>query len=799
MKILKRILWIIGALLLVTVFGTYVDLLTTKPVYSGSVRLPGLKEPVDIFFDNYGVPHIFAKNQEDAYFSLGYVHAQDRLFQMELLRRAAAGRLAEILGPDLVKVDALFRTLGLHRFAKENATRYLGTDTTDFQKEALAYQRGINQYIKSGKTPIEFTIIGIPKEEFKPEDIYLAIGFMSFTFAEGLRADPVLEKIKSEWGYDYLADLAVQTPPDAIRLKNFSGEVKPSTSKELISAIGKALDYLPIPLWEGSNGMVISGKRTASGFPILENDTHIEFAQPAVWYEASIHYPGFDFYGHHLAGIPFGVLGNTARTAWGLTIFENDDTDFFVEKRNPSNTEQVKFKGQWENLTLHKEIIKVKGQADFELNVRSSRHGPIINGIVSNTSQSQPIALSWTLLQHPSETVKALYLLNHSYRLTDIEKAASIIAAPGVNLMYGDADGNIAWWAVAKLPIRPDHVDSKLFLDGSTGDDEYLGYYRFDKNPHAVNPPWGFVYSANNQPDTVAGILYPGYYYPRDRASRIVELLSQDKKWTPEDLKEVDLDVISTVAPSVAKEIAAVLKAAQEPAFEDLIHILENWNGDHQIKDAGPTVYYNLLAQIMSMSMKDELGTEAFETLMTTSVAKGSYLSLIRHEESPWWDDVRTKKITETRSVIFKKAAFRTLDILKETCGKNPAAWTWGHVHRLTHNHPLGKVKPLDKFFNVGPFTVAGGSEVINNLHFHLDTTGIFTVNGGPALRKITDFSNRGAGETISPTGQSGNVMSKHYDDQAEMFASGKFRPMLFHREEIEKASKDKLTLLPIH
>jgi penicillin amidase len=223
MKIIKRILLgLLAIVLLITLIG-YLYLQTTKPDYSGELTLTGLKESVEVSYDDYGVPHIYAKNDEDAYYALGYVHAQDRLFQMEMIRRAAGGRLAEILGPDLLKTDKLFRTLGINKFAQEHAEKYLSADTAEFQKAALAYQKGINQFIKTGNTPLEFSIIGIPKEEFKPEDIYLAVGFMSFGFAEGLRVDPVLEKIRNELGDAYLKDLAVQTPTKAVTIKNFSG------------------------------------------------------------------------------------------------------------------------------------------------------------------------------------------------------------------------------------------------------------------------------------------------------------------------------------------------------------------------------------------------------------------------------------------------------------------------------------------------------------------------------------------------------------------------------------------------
>ena len=797
MKIIKRILIGLIVFVLLAIIGIYFYLQTTKPTYSGELKLDGLKEEVEVLYDDYGVPHIYAQNEEDAYFALGYVHAQDRLFQMEMLKRAASGRLSEILGPDLLKVDKLFRTLGIHQFAKEHAQKFLSSDTAAFQKDALAYQKGINQFIKTGKTPLEFTIIGIPKEEFKPEDIYLAVGFMSFGFAEGLRADPVLQKIKTEYGNEYLKDLAIQTPADAELIKNYD-VMNEILMDNLITSINESISQLPVPLLQGSNGWVVAADKSTTGFPILANDTHIGFGQPAVWYEAHIEYPGYSFYGHHLAGIPFGLLGNNRFCGWGITMFENDDVDFFMETPNPENLKQVKFKDQWEELKSRNEIIHVKDKEDVVLEVRSSRHGPIINGIIEHTTEgSAPVAMSWLLTQVTNEALEAAYRLTHAGTLAEVQKAASLFSAPGLNIMYADTDKNIAWWAVAKLPIRPKHVVSKLFLDGASGNDEYLGFYDFSKNPHAINPPWGYVYSTNNQPDSVEGILYPGYYYPKARAGRVVEFLKQDRQWSPEDMKTINLDVMSVTHSEVAKEIASVLKTLNKAAYNPIIQQLETWDGNHKSTDTAPSVYYNMLSQIMYATMSDEIGVAANKTILATSIPKNSYATFLKNDTSPWWDDVRTKESKETRAAIFEKSAVKTLELLTKTCGSKPEQWIWGKIHTLTHAHPLAAVKPLDRFFNVGPYSVDGGSEVLNNLSFSLDTTGYFPVTSGPALRKVTDFSNIESGETVSPSGQSGNVMSPYYDDQGEMFATGKSRKMLMNRKEIESKSNQRLRLKP--
>jgi penicillin amidase len=792
MKIVKPILITLIVLIVLFVLAGYIYLQTTRPKLSGNLSLEGLKNNVEVFYDSYGIPHIYALSEEDAYLALGWVHAQDRLFQMEMIRRAAAGRLSEVLGPDLLKTDKLFRTLCLNQVAEEQATRFLSSDTSGFQKAVIAYQKGVNAFIRHGKTPVEFTIMGIPKEEFTPKDVYLTAGIIAFGFAEGLRVDPVLEKIKNEWGPSYLEALAVDDPYPGSRLKTHDNR-KPKWSDALISFVRDAITSLPFPLWQGSNGWAVAGHRTASGFPILANDTHMGLTQPTVWYEAHLEYPGQRFYGHHLAGIPFGLLGQNDFCAWGITMFENDETDFFYEETDDNG--RVKYKGEWVDIVWRKELIKVKGEKDVEITIPITPHGSIINGVIDFTGEEKPVALSWIMNHTHNEGLQGVYQWNHAQSLSAFEKAASLFAMPGINLMYADRAGNIAWWAAGRIPVRPPHVHSKFFLDGSSGRDDYRGYYDFSKNPHAVNPPWGFVYTTNNQPDTVDGVLYPGYYYQRSRAERLEELLKEDKKWTLNDMKAVNLDGVSHMHADIAHALAAILKSSGKKEWEYMIAHLESWNGSHDAEAVAPAIYNNLLSQTMRMAMADEISHPAFEAIASTSLMKNTFEKFINKENSPWWDDKRTKE-TETRLDIVARAAAKTQALLTAIAG-SPQNWTWGKIHTLTHKHAFDAVKPLRSFFNVGPFEVNGGSEVLNNLHYKLDTTGYFPVDGGPALRKITDLGELENGETISPTGQSGNVMSAHYDDQAEMYATGQFRKMLMNRAEIESQSK-KLLLTPV-
>ena len=787
----KILLTIIIILFAVFAFG-YWWLLNTKPTYEGEIKLAGLESTVTIKYDTYGIPHIYAENEADAYFALGYAHAQERLFQMEMIRRVASGTLSEILGNEFIETDKLFRTLSIAEKSKEFTKKFEAQDLV-YKQAALSYFEGINSYVDNGPTPIEFTLIGIPKQKFSVKDAYTTAGFISFGFADGLKIDPLASKIAATLGMKYLDDIGLHTIYDSTYIKSY---FKPESQN--LTALNTILESVPLPLVDGSNSWIIGPGKSATGNAILENDTHFEFSQPSVWFEAHLEYPGTSLYGNYLAGIPFAILGHNKYAAWGMTMFENDDVDLFQEKVNPDNSEQIWRVDHWQDLTNREEIINVKDASSIKMIVRRSDHGPIINDVLLEESTSkQPVSVWWEYLHTDKDFFAAIYSLIHSNTMADARHAASIIDAPGLNIMYADIDGNIAWWACARLPIRPPHVNSKLLLDGSSGKDDYLGYYDFSHNPQAENPPWGYLYSANNQPDTVKGILYPGYYRPIDRAGQIKSLVERKSNWTPGEVQAMTANVTSPIAPMVAKELGLVLENSGNEDLFELAEILNNWDGNHQQGSYEPTVYYNVLSWVLYYAMADELGYDEFKKLANSEIMQRSYLMFISNNESIWWDNVNTSE-KETRAEIIIEASENAIaTIKKSTNSTSKDDWIWGKVHTLTHGHPLGKIPALKNYFDVGPFVTNGGNEVINNMKFKLDTTGIFSVVMGPAVRTVIDLGDMDGAMSINPTGQSGNFLSKHYDDQAEMFVNVKFRPQLMNEEEIEKDKASVLTLKP--
>jgi len=802
MKLIKRFFLIAFALLCIGSIGIYLWLHNSRPTLNGELKLSGLKSPVEVYYDTYGVPHIYAQNEEDLFLTFGYIHAQDRLFQMEMVRRLADGRLAELFGEKALPSDKFFRTLGFRKHAKWTIDSVLMKNpNAPFVKAANAYIKGVNQFITEGATPPEFTLAGIPKTAFTLEDMQIIMGYMGFTFAEAFRSESISTFIYNKYGAEYLKDISSGWPSNEPMIPTQKQEMIQSAEKlaTIADKIGQIESNALFPPYHGSNGWVISGKKTKSGLPILSNDTHIAFSQPSVWYEAHLECPGFKFYGNFLAGTPVGALGHTPYGGWGLTMFENDDVDFYREKANPANSNQVWYKDHWEDLQISEESILVKDAQAVKIKVKKSRHGILMNDSFDKMSdQKDPIALWWVFNEFPSYHLESFYQMAHAKNAQEVQMAASKLTSPGLNIMWADTQGNIAWWAAGKLPKRPSHVNPMLILDGSSGKDDIEGWYDFSLNPQILNPEKGVLYTANNQPADMGNGLVPGYYVPGNRAARIEELLFNDKKdWEEASVRKVINDVTSSSFKDLSKDIASFIDQKQlKPEAKQALKLLSSWDGSHELKDIEPTIFYRFLYHFSKNTIKDELGNEIFKAYEHNSNFKRNMASLLRNEQSPWWDNISTPT-KENRQMILTLSFKEAIDDLETNLGKQTTAWKWEKVHLLTHKHPLGILPIIGKWFNVGPIPAPGGRETINNLDFPIDSSGVYAVAYGPALRRIVDFGNPDFGRSVLPTGQSGHLLSKHYDDQAQLFVDGGSRPELMDKKTIEREKIGKLIINP--
>lgn len=793
MRVFKKtlkILFVIITILCIAGFWYYNHL---KPSYSGEVSLANIENETTVYYDDYGIPHIYAENQLDATTTLGYVHAQDRLWQMELMRRISPGRLSEVFGKDLIENDIFFASLGIEENSIETI-KNLDKNSKTYQI-IEAYLKGVNQFMDEGPTPIEYTLVGLEKEHFQIKDLYNIFGYMSFSFAMAQKTDPFLSALELKLDSTYLKELNIHIRPNTTFIKNAKQEIENYST--MVSTINSVMDTSPVPHFIGSNSWVVSPDKTKNGKVILANDPHMGFSQPSVWYEAHIVTPDYEMYGYYLAGVPFPLLGHNREYAYGITMFENDDIDFYKEELHPTDTNKYKTPTGYESFKTVSKTIKVKDGDDITFDLKYTRHGPIVNDVLKGITSNNPIAMQWMYTLVENKAAEAFYSLSRAKSMADFKKGASMLHAPGLNLMYGDSKGNIAWYASAKLYKYKDHVNTKFILDGASGEDDIIEFLDFSENPMAENPEWNYVYSANNQPDSIAGMLYPGYYLTEDRAKRIVHLLEPKNNWNLTSMKAMINDVTSSVAPEVIKEVTSTINynsfsKNEQRAFD----VLQLWDGSHTLDAVAPTIYNKFVYLYLKNTFEDEMGETLFQQFEDTHMIERVMPYQIQKEASIWWDDISTPDIVETKKDILSKTLIETVASLEEQLGITINNWTWDKVHILEHPHPIGKVASLREFFNVGPFPINGGTQVINNLDYKRDSTGVYNVNLGPSTRRIIDFSDIENSMSINPTGQSGNPLSEHYRDQAEMYNKGEFRKMKMNKEEIIKVSS-KVIFIP--
>lgn len=766
-----------------------------RPQRSGNLQLTELSAAVDVHYDERGVPHIQAQTELDAYRALGYVHAQDRLFQMEIMRRLARGELSEILGEKTIKLDRLFRTLRLHQHAQQYVQKI---DLDSAPAQALqAYLDGINQYQAQGPKPLEFDLLGISPRPYTMEDTISIAGYLAYSFAAAFRTEPTLSYIRQELGEDYLSIFDLKTPSGGALPQLALTDSDWSHLHNLAQLSQEAIFAAGLPQFEGSNAWVLNGSKTASGKPLLAGDPHISFSVPAVWYEAHLQAPGFELYGHFQALNPFALLGHNQEFGWSVTMFQNDDLDLIALKSNPEDPQQVWQNGQWQALDSQTQWIVIKDQEPQQLILYNSAYGPIINDILNDQESDTPIAMWWTFLETENPILDAFYELNRANTMDKARQAASKIHAPGLNIVWANAQNDIAWWAAAKMPIRDKSAQPSFILDSQTAASKKYGFYPFSANPHEENPARGYIISANFLPASPKKVPLPGYYNLADRGAQLIEQLSQSNmQWDIKNSQAVQLGDRTGYAQRLLQPLLEDLQASARGTEEKkLIQQLSVWQGNYPINSYLPTLFTEFTYQLLQAAMLDELGGSVFNNLMNTRIIDSALPLLAADPQSPWWNNHRNAEI-QTRQQVVAQAWQATLLHLRTTFGVDPNDWLWGTAHTLTHKHPLGQQSPLDSLLNIGRFAAPGGHELPNNLSSGYSSAP-WAVAYGPSTRRIIDFASPEQALVVNPVGQSGVRFDRHYDDQAQTYIQGQYFQSHLAEKDIQQNTQSTLRLLP--
>lgn len=796
MKIIKYAVGIIAVLILIVIGGGYYFIQMRLPLINGEVKLTGLEKEVEIIRDKWGVPHIFAQNEKDMFFAQGYCQAQDRLFQMDFVRRVGRGRLAEILGPDLVETDHFLRVLSV-MWPEERAEKAL---PPEHRWIFDAYTAGVNEFIRSHQNslPLEFTILGYKPEPWKVTDWVYVVLYMGWDLNTGWKGDLVLMKLIDKVGKER-AEQAMPSYPGGGPTIVPAGEWQSSELLPLIYPFDRLAENLSIHQSTpgGSNAWVLSGKKTTTGRPILCNDPHLGLTSPSIWYELHLKAGNFDVAGVTLPGVPGVLIGNNRDIAWGFTNVMLDDMDFYIEKINPENANQYMYKGQWEDMKTIREVIKVKGGESVIKEIKITRHGPIINDVHKGLKHS--LAMRWNL-NDGLGWVEGIIGLDRARSWEEFTDSVGRIFGPGQNIVYADKEGNIGFYTAGRIPLRANKGEGALPMPGWNGKHEWRGYVPFKENPHLFNPKSGYIVEANNQtaPDD-----YPHYigrnFVAKYRAERIVRLIEKKDKLSIADNRNIQNDIYVLEAAEIMPVIIEALDGIKEKDAETqkATEFLRTWDFISDEDSVACTIFHVLQMKLIRNIFLDELGGELFNQYLraTTNMSKGFQLVMSK-KDSPWFEDVSTPMVNETRADIIRRSAKEALFELREKFGDDMGEWRWGKLHEHRSNHYVfKKVKYLDKFFNIGPFSLSGSKHTVAPAAYKYHDP--YISSHGASTREIIDFSNPGNNIRVITTGCSGHFNSEFFDNQSKLWRKGEYHPVLMDKKDVEKNAEGTLKLKP--
>lgn len=825
MKTLLLVLRVIGVLFLAVIVlaGVLLGHTVTRsyPQTRGTVKAPGLRGEVQVRRDANGVPHLYADNAHDLFLAQGYVHAQDRFYQMDFWRHITAGRLSEMFGESQLATDRFLRTLGWARIAEQE----YATASPEVKAALEAYAAGVNAYIGS-RSPadlsLEYSILGLNGlSDYQPEPwtpvnsiawgksmAWDLGGNLDLEIRNAILLQALGEDKLREYEPLYPSDQPIIVPNPAL------GEINWKALGARVAAVNEVLGGPFEGI--GSNNWVLAGSRTTTGLPILANDPHLSIQMPAIWYLIGLHCRTltpecpYDVVGYSLAGDPGVIIGHNRFIAWGMTNLDPDVQDLFIEKIHPAQPNQYEVNGQWVAMEVREETINVLDGEPQTITVRWTRNGPLIDEVYSDAGAlfanaltvngtalgaNHGLALRWTALQ-PGTVFEAVLAINRARNWQEFRDALRLWDVPSQNFVYADVDGNIGYQAPGRIPRRA-NGDGSLPVPGWTDEYQWIDTIPFDELPYAFNPPQGYIATANN---AVVGPEYK-YLLATDwdygyRAQRIVELIESRPAWTPQDMAVIQGDNLNMGAREVLPYLLAL--SFDEPRLQAALNVLRGWDLQMHM-DSQPAAIY---ASFFRFLLLNTFGDELPEDYRFTGGAQ-SWMA-VRHalanHASTWWDDVTTAPV-ETREEILRRSFEEGYQDLEQRLGADPDTWTWGRLHTATfRNQTLGSdavPAPIRLMFNRGPVAASGGSAIVNATNYNINRADPYAVTSLPSMRMIVDLSDLDNARMIHTTGQSGHAFHRHYDDFIEPWRHIEYKLMPFSQEAVEQAASDVLVLTP--
>lgn len=788
MKTLKRVLTIIlSVILLVLVTGfIYLNHIKTRavPDYNANVNLEHLTAPVTVFRDSLGVPHIYASNEMDLYRTTGYVMAQDRLWQMDLLRRITTGRLSEVLDPGLVDADLLFRALD---FPAKSAMVLSGLDP-EILAGIEAFTDGVNQFIAQHrkKLPFEFTLLGYSPDLWEPVHTANLIGYMAWDLSSGWSTDMALYKIQQVISDTLFAELLPDLRYQKITV--FPDFMRSHNELELTSYMSDAIrlvDDLGLQVFEASNNWAVSGKKSETGMPVMSNDMHLGLMAPGIWYQMHQVIEGkLNVTGVALPGAPYIIAGHNEDIAWGMTNVTVDDLDFYLETINPVDSNQYLLDGRWTDMRVVKEEIAVKGKDEPEIRINRFTHrGPVVSRF--RGVNDRVISARWQGNEYSNE-IRSVYLLNRAGNWDEFRDAVKTFNSVSQNIVYADRWGNIGLQTSAGIPIRKGN--GILIYPGDTSLYDWTGQVPFEELPYTYNPECGYVSSANNK---TVGKDYPYYigswFSLPCRVGRIREMLEDKEKLGTGDFKRMLRDQNSNFARRMTPVYLSALSGNMGEIYQQAYRELESWEYDMDASSSAALIFEVMWQELTRAIFHDELGDERYPLMHRNNIiARNLIYRLSETGASSWCDDIQTPGRKETFQDNIQTAFRHTVDTLTSRYGNNPAQWQWGDLHSVALQHPLGSVKIVNRLFKVnrGPYPVGGSFHTVCPYTYPLGES--FIADHGASERHIFNTADWDRSLTVIPTGESGVPSSPHYLDQTDLYVNNKFHSDYFSRQAVE-------------